>query len=259
VLEIGERKPVCARFRAVDSAGPRIGALCRRGSSWAAWAGAGWEQYTAGGARVHWKSGGSAGYGSFMAFSADTGRAAVALASCGNCGLKAVDQLTRNLVDEPPQLPSAPLQAQRPGDVTLAPYLGCYELPRLDEKNRQPARNRTQITIVQVKGQQADAVLMLEQGGGQADLQAFNWTRQVEGMAMKVGFTLGGNDTVSLRSKAGPLEQENVRHGQREIYFLPQRGLHYDRHHAGSLAETLVLHVDGWDFFATRVNCSKSW
>jgi len=33
VLEIGERKPVCARRRAVDSAVPWGGALCRRGSA----------------------------------------------------------------------------------------------------------------------------------------------------------------------------------------------------------------------------------
>ena len=46
MLEIGERKPVCARCRAVDSAGLRIGALCRRGSSWAARAGdARWEGF----------------------------------------------------------------------------------------------------------------------------------------------------------------------------------------------------------------------
>ena len=61
-----------------------------------------------------------------MAFNPATGRAAVALGSCGNCGAKAVQQLTRQLVDSPrvplPPLPAPPTAAQ------LEPLLGCYSL-----------------------------------------------------------------------------------------------------------------------------------
>ena len=96
--------------------------------------GSGWEMYFAADETVVWKSGGTLGYGSFMAFNPYTGRAAVAIENCGNCGDKAVDQLTRNLIDNSPDLHVLSLNRS-----ALGVYEGCYQLGDMTDKNRQLA------------------------------------------------------------------------------------------------------------------------
>lgn len=201
----------------------------------------GWQAYLASSSTTVWKSGGTSGYGSFMAFNAQSGRAAVAMESCGNCGAKAVDQLVRLLVDEPPRdLPPMPA----PPTSELLPYTGCFVLPATANKNRQPHRNASlvSISLVQTK-------LKVEiDGSGGASLIPF---KVKEGAAAtKFAFAFDQqDDSVCLRpSGRGPLELASMQFGRRELYFLSADGLTLDM---------LAIHVDGWDLFATRIACPE--
>lgn len=55
-----------------------------------------------------------------------------------------------------------------------------------------------------------------------------------------------------------PLQAADRAHGRREVYFLAEEGdsdCKVMRRRGGAAATTLALHVDGWDLFASRVQC----
>merc|ERR1712166_1717231 len=106
-----------------------------------------------------------------MAFNAYTGRAAVAIENCGNCGGKAIDQLTRNLVDMQPTEPHV-LSLNR---SVLSVYEGCYRLGDMTDKNRQPARNASLVTVW-YDSKEADLRMNITDHGGAALLRPFGWT-----------------------------------------------------------------------------------
>ena len=223
-----------------------------------------WQIYRAGGAAVWWKSGGTAGYGSFMAFCPATGRAAVALGSCGNCGAKAVQQLTRQLVDGAPT--SSPLPAPPLRPETLAAYTGCFTLP--DAKvsavfgggGGTPTMLRTAVAgdglALNVSG---------ANGNGSASLRPFPLHKPASATvpplpcALPLGWALD-DDSVVVRPPGvsggrvaaahSPLQEADLRYGWRESYFLCDQ--------PSGAATALVLHIDGWDLFAPRVPCPKS-
>jgi hypothetical protein len=138
-----------------------------------------------------------------MAWSAGTRRAAVALGSCGNCGAKAVDQLVRQLVDEPRRQPPGgpPL---RPSAGALRRYVGCFALPPMKNENRQPHRNASLVRVAAAAGRGGWLALGVSDGGGRALLEPFLFRGQprpsptVRGAA-ELGFTLheGGAPSVS--------------------------------------------------------------
>ena len=219
-----------------------------------------WQIYHAAGEPVTWKSGGTAGYGSFMVFNPSTGRAAVALGSCGNCGEKAVQQLARQLVDSP-HVPVAPLPAP-PSVAELEQVLGCYALPvtYTDDELVSGVGDPIVLSVAQVAGE----TLMLDvsgtDGSGSASLTPFAWPAAAGCSTLQcplaLALALRGNDTVLVRpggvsgsrvAARGPLQAADLKHGRREVYFLPGAG--------GSRAAQAVLHVDGWDLFAARVPC----
>ena len=223
-----------------------------------------WQIYRAGGAPVWWKSGGTAGYGSFMAFCPATGRAAVALGSCGNCGSKAVQQLTRQLVDgapTPPPLP-APL---RPDPTTLAAYAGCFALPNAKVSSVDGGGTPTLLRTA-VVGAGLALNVSGANGNGSASLRPFPLHLPVSTIvpplpcALPLGWALGADDSVSVRPPGvsggrvaaahSPLQEADLRYGRRESYFLCDQ--------PSGAATALVLHIDGWDLFAPRVPCLPS-
>ena len=183
-----------------------------------------WQLYHAAGEPVLWKSGGTAGYGSFMVFNPATKRGAVALGSCGNCGEKAVQQLARQLVDVPRRvLPALPA---RPTAAALAAYTGCYELggggTTVLRVALPPLRHAAHAGVLPPPSLLlivADFGADPRSGGGSAGLIPVAWpapapaplpplparnslAKEVDGggrCALAIGFALRGNDTLWVR------------------------------------------------------------
>ena len=195
--------------------------------------------------QVHWKSGGTAGYGSFMAFDPATGRAAVALANCGNCASKAVDQLARLLLDLPPRaMPNPPLT---PTAAALDQYTGCWDIPKIvDPNNRIPPRSASAVARIMPRGPGATTlVLALSHNGGSAELVPF-LPDAAAGPSLLQFALAGDHDDVCLRPDGcGPME--TFRNVRREVRFLEDGD--------GDNRLTLVLHVDGLDWFLSATEC----
>jgi len=210
----------------------------------------GWQLYSANGAPIVWKSGSTEGYGSFTAWNSESGRAAVALSSCGNCASKGVDQLVRLLVDEPPR--ETPLTPPPPA-ATLLPYTGCFMLPAMVDENHELHRNASLVTVTLTRGQMSIEV----DGSGAAALVPF--PRPPSPGIASLGFAFDqSQDSICLmdcirRNVQDPLELANVRHGRRELYYLSQ-----ETPDQWAQFGSLALHVDGWDLFAPRVPCPGS-
>jgi hypothetical protein len=206
----------------------------------------GWEVYYSAGESVVWKSGGTIGYGSFMAWNAATQQAAVALGNCGNCGVKAVDQLVRQLADPPP-VQGYPPVVPAPTEAELAKLAGCFLLPAMTNHNREPARPASQITLALVENGKTNTLrLSLGDGGGSAILVPYAATNS--GGSVGGFFFPSGTDSLCIRPDGcGPLEEEDRKSGRREAYFTA----------AGTGTEGLALHVSGWDLFAPRMPCSE--
>ena len=226
-----------------------------------------WETFHSGGPSPQretvWKSGGTAGYGAFVAFEltnhepgSQGGGAAVALGSCGNCGAKAIDQLTRQLVDAPRRVLPSPAPPLPAGDALRA-YVGCYALPALANKNRQPSRNATVASVSVARRCGGGAPLQLQlrlggQHGGSAMLTPFATSGRDIGTLLPLSFALvAANDTVCLRpSGAGPLEVLDREIGRRELYMIRN-----STSSGTAAAVAVALHVSGWDIYAPRVAC----
>eukprot|EP01052_Picozoa_sp_SAG31_P015367 SAG31_NODE_985_length_10549_cov_2.605339_12_plen_310_part_00 len=234
-----------------------------------------WQIYRAAGAPVMWKSGGTAGYGSFMAFNLHTGRAAVALGSCGNCGGKAIQQLTRQLVDSAhgriSQLPH-PVSA-----ADLAGMLGCFELQggTMSHGAKMASETATILRVWRVsRSNELRITIVGSDGSGTASLTPIPWELSANRTTpcstktpcmLPIALALRGNDTVVVRPPAvssarvarahSPLHVADRRHGRREVYFSNTNNAVHSKN--PMQATMLGIHVNGWDLFASRVSCGQ--
>ena len=185
-------------------------------------------------------------------------------------GDKAVQELTRQLVDLPrARLP--PLPTPLPTRAELEPLLGCYALQGNME------------TTLQVQWQShastSDISVTLNVSGangyGSASLIPFPSDHQASAYVgatltassssaiMPLALALRGNDTVVVRPKgvsgakiAGggtPLQDADLEYDRRELLFAAPRLSATSK--SAQLAHNLVLHINGWDLFATRTSC----
>lgn len=213
-----------------------------------------WEMYASGGPthNVIWKSGSTDGYGSFMAINPSTGRSTVALGSCGCCGHHAVAQLTRQLVDAPPDS-SPPDSSHSDNNPVMestfdsSAYTGCYELPRFVDRVGHQVRNATLVTVTSPSG--TDLLVQIGARRVPTTLKLLNVSFPPSSELLPNGFSLV-NDTFELfPGSSEPLVILDRQSHHRELYFMAPKSWHVRR------APSCVLHIDGWDMVAGRVPC----
>jgi CubicO group peptidase (beta-lactamase class C family) len=234
--------------------------------------GMGWQLVRSRLRAVYWKSGGTRGYGSFMAYEPISGRVAVALENCGNCGGKAVHLFALALLDGSPEEALLQRRAYTATELELKPFIGHYIFPVGAESPTNIAEVPVAVTVETV-GSSGNASLRLvfnATGAGSpseysmVDTAPFLPLHALTYPAARVAFafsktpTMEGNTTQNQMTDATtgaaatsaatkhPSSQQMPRHPW-EIYFLlSEDGV------AGP-ATKLVVHSRGVDAFAQRV------
>lgn len=175
-----------------------------------------------------------------------------------------MQELTRQLVDLPQERPPMPTPVPTPAELEL--LIGCYTLQGDTDTTFQvrwqsSVRDSRVSLSINVNGTDGD---------GSASLVPFSWTGQLGVTASKfssigmmpLALALRGNDTVVVRPKGvsggrvavggTPLQDADLKYSRRELYFLAPE-MTVERHRP---AEAAVLHVNGWDLYATRTACA---
>lgn len=209
----------------------------------------GWESSSSGLRRGWHKAGDIAGYSSWMAFNAASGRGAFGVDTCGGCGVElgslrgsAVQQMVQLLADGPPEV-VAPLPhvAEAELSALVGDFKACPAAPgktqssslsRLSLSLHGSDRRKLLLSTESFSGEKSPAVTASPYSSAESDgLQAFSGV--VLALSDPVGTIHGGANA------KGPLAAVAQR---RSVHFLADSRFPYKRGAA-------VLHIGGVDVF----------
>jgi len=209
----------------------------------------GWESSSSGLRRGWHKAGDIAGYSSWMAFNAASGRGAFGVDTCGGCGAElgslrgsAVQQMVQLLADGPPEV-VAPLPhvAEAELSALVGDFKACPAAPgktqssslsRLSLSLHGSDRRKLLLSTESFSGEKSPAVTASPYSSAESDgLQAFSGV--VLALSDPVGTIHGGANA------KGPLAAVAQR---RSVHFLADSRFPYKRGAA-------VLHIGGVDVF----------